>query len=35
MLNQKHFHQILIHMNLYQHAKNEAISFVCSGDMVD
>ena len=22
-------------MNLYQHAKNQAISLICSGDMID
>ena len=27
--------QLLIHVNLYQHAKNHAISLICSGDMTD
>ena len=29
------FDQLLIYVNLYQHAKNQAISLICSGDMVD
>ena len=32
---QKFFDQLLIYVNLYQHAKNQAISLICSGDMVD
>ena len=35
MLTQKYFHQLLIYVNLYQHAKNPAISFIYSGDIVD
>ena len=30
----KKFDQPLIYVNLYQHAKNQAISLICSGDMV-
>ena len=33
--NQKFFGQLFVYMNLYQHAKNQAISLTCSGDMVD
>ena len=33
--NPKFFYQLLIYVNLYQQAKNQAISFICSGDMVD
>ena len=29
------FHQLLIYVNLSQHVKNQAISFICYGDMVD
>ena len=32
---QKYFDQLLIYVNLYQHAKNQVISLICSGDMVD
>ena len=35
MPNQTIFDKILIFVNLYQHAKNEAISSICSGEMVD
>ena len=35
MPNQKNFDQLLIFVNLYQHAKNEAASSICSGEMVD
>ena len=35
MPNQTFFDQLLIYMNLYQHAKNQAISLICPGDMVD
>ena len=35
MPNQKIFNQLLIFMNLYQHAKNEAVSPPCSGEIVD
>ena len=35
MLTQKFFDQLLIYVNLYQHVKNQAISLICSGDMVD
>ena len=31
----KFFDQLLIYVNLYQHAKNQAISLICSGDVVD
>ena len=34
MPNQKIFNQLLIFVNLYQHPKNEAVSFICSGEMV-
>ena len=27
--------QLLLYMYSYQHAKNQAISLICSGDMVD
>ena len=27
--------QLLIYVNLYQNAKNQTISLICSGDMVD
>ena len=29
------FDQLLIYVNLNQHAKNQAISHICFGDMVD
>ena len=29
------FDQHLIYVNLHQHAKNQATSLICSGDMVD
>ena len=29
------FDQLLIYVNLNQHAKNHAILLICSGDMVD
>ena len=32
---QKCFDQLLVYVNLNQHAKNQAISFICSGDMVE
>ena len=35
MPNQKNFDQLLIFVKLYQHAKNEAASSICSGEMVD
>ena len=35
MPNQKIFNQLLIFVNFYQHAKNEAISSICSGKIVD
>ena len=31
MPTQKHFDQHLIYMNLYQHAKNQAIPLICFG----
>ena len=31
----KLFGQILIYVNLHQHAKDHAISLICSGDMID
>ena len=31
----KFFDQLLIYVNLSQHVKNQAISLICSGDMVD
>ena len=33
--HQKLFNQLLIFVNLYQHAKNEAASLICSGEMLD
>ena len=35
MPDQKNFNQLLIFVNLYQHAKNEAVSTICSGETVD
>ena len=35
MWNQNFFDQLLIYVNLYLHAKNQAISLICFGDMVD
>ena len=35
MPKQKIFDQLLIFVNLYQHTKNEAISSICSGEIVD
>ena len=35
MTIQKPFDQLLVHVNLYQHAKPQAISLICSVDMVD
>ena len=35
MPNQKIFNQLLIFVNLYQDAKNEAVSLICSGEIVD
>ena len=35
MSTQKVFDQLLIYVSLYQHAKNQAISLICSWDMVD
>ena len=32
---QKIFDQLLSYVNLYQHAKNQAISLICSRDMVN
>ena len=34
MPNQKFFDQLLILVNLNQHVKNQAVSLICSGDMV-
>ena len=35
MSKQNIFKQLLILVNLYQHTKNEAVSSMCSGEMVD
>ena len=35
MLNQKTFNQLLIFVNLYQHAKNETVSSIYSGEIFD
>ena len=35
MPNQKIFDQLLIFVNLYKHTKNEAVSLICSEEMVD
>ena len=35
MPNQKLFGQLAIFVNLDQHAKNEAVSSICSGEIVD
>ena len=32
---QKFLNQLLIYVNLYQHAKNQAIFKICSEDVVD
>ena len=32
---QKYFDQLLVYVNLNQYAKNQATSFICSGDMVE
>ena len=34
MPNQKIFNQLLIFVNIYQLAKNEAVSSICSGEIV-
>ena len=31
----KNFDWFLAYVNLYQHAKTQAISWICSGDIVD
>ena len=33
--HQKIFDQLLLYVNLYQLAKNQAISLICSGNAVD
>ena len=35
MPNRKLFNRLIIFVNLYQHAKNEAISSICSREIVD
>ena len=35
MSEQKLFNELLIFVNLYQHAKNEVVSSTCSGEMLD
>ena len=35
MPTQIFFNQLLISINLYQHAKNQAFSSLCSGDIVN
>ena len=35
MPNQKIFDQLLIFVNLYQHAQNEAMPLICSGGIGD
>ena len=35
MPNQKLFNQLLIFVNLYQHAQNEAVSSICLGEIVN
>ena len=35
MRNQKNFDKLLIFVNLYQHARNEAVSSICSEEIVD
>ena len=35
MLNQKISDLLLIFVNLYHHAKNEAVSSICSEEMID
>ena len=32
---QKYFDHLLIYVNLNQHAKTQAISLICSGDIID
>ena len=34
MLNQNLFEQLSAFVNFYQHAKNEAVSLICSGEMI-
>ena len=34
-IDQKFFNPLLIFVNLYQHAKNEAGLSICTGDMLD
>ena len=35
LTTQKYFDQVLIYVNLYEHAQNQAISLTCFGDMDD
>ena len=35
MPNQKNFNQLLIFVSYYQHAKNEAVSSICSEEIVN
>ena len=35
MSSEKNLDQLLIFVNLYQHAKTEVISSICSGEIVD
>ena len=35
MPNQKKFNQLLIFVNLYQHAKNEAVASIYSRELID
>ena len=35
MPNQENFNQLFFFVNLYQQAKNEAVSSICSGEIVD
>ena len=35
MPNQKKIDQLLVFVNLNQHAKNYAVSMICFGEMVD
>ena len=35
MPTQKYFDQVLLYVNLNQHAKNQTISLICSGGIVD
>ena len=35
MSNQKLFNKLLIFLNLYQHARNESVTAICSDEILD